>query len=542
MTRKAVKSSTRSDSFWRRLALGAAISFGLHLAVAVWARPDFKDVADRAVAFEVAEITPGPLSPVPSKDEKPPEIEPQGPPAPPPQEEKPAPAEPDESKGAVVEKQDTDPDAAADTDRDTDTEKQADSGSPASSTATDSGSDTETAGGGSGICLHDLFPFAPSRPNWMLWVSMASLRGTVFERDVAATLGAYGITRKLERVTGLDPASDVASILVSAEDILNWNTYFIAASHDVAEERLKNTIAASYSGTSFSWRPTAQGWQADSPDGLRYHCVASGRALIVEALEQSAPRPGPKAGDSDPTPAPQTTSDRSPHKPDPDEPAAGVEAQPGGPAEDTQISRDSDFDSREHKDMDSSGEPPLAPAAYPGWPGQITCLVENEAAGPGAAPSNRNQGAASPQGLEVSPKSSLKPDDGGHWPVAYLYTSDPRALGLPPEQAQNLGFRQASLRSFFSEEKVRIWGRVYLSGSQARIEQLAAGWARLAEASRGDPFVKMLGLSGVFDHLAIKTDPGSVSFTVELTPSQTRAGLLFLRMQGEALGRRLSPP
>ncbi len=506
--------------------MGAAVSFGLHLVVAVWARPDYQDVADRAVDFEVAEITPGPPSSALSdKTKEPPPI--QGPPAPPPPKEpKPEPPESQSSGGAVVEK--TEPDTV------TDSDLRPDTAVSAGSTETDSSVDTdsETAGGGTGICLHDLFDFAPSKPNWMLWVSMASLRGTVFEKDVARTLGSYGITRKLERVTGLDPAGDVSSVLVTAEEILNWKTYFVAASHDVAESRLKKTIAASYSGTSFSWRPTAGGWQAVSPDGFRYHLVASGRALMVEALEEKQVRAD---RDAQKTGAHATEPQIADNDSDPDTSGTDTktrETEPSRPATDTVA--DGESEPLVGSDSGSADGSRFPPGAYPDWPRQIRCLVKSQPA--------EAQPASSGEDTLAFAKGSLRPDDAGHWPVAFLYTSDPRALGLPPDRARSLGFRRVSVRGFFSQHKVRIWGRVYLDSPPEQIERLAAGWSRLAELSRSDPFVKMVGLSGVIDNLSVRAEPGSVAFTVELTPAQTRAGLLFLQMQGEALGRRLSSP
>ena len=369
-------------------------------------------------------------------------------------------------------------------------------------------------GEGGGICLHDLFHFGDGRPSWLMWLSMASFRGTAYQQPLADTLGAFGIYREMAGATGMDPGSEVEGLLVTAENPFDWRSFRVVASYDSGEERLRSRLMARRNrARGFSMHRTEQGYRAEVPGEYRWQMVGSGRVLIVESAPPAPVAAGPFAERRPPPPPPL---------PPPDNPYVdavdagtmvdGGVAQPGAAAD------------------AGVAEPGATPSPAPAgrWPAEVSCLARPDR-GPLFGPS--------PDLGELG-RSHLGPDGQGRWPVALLATTDARALGLDLREDRGLTFRWALVKGFFSDP-VRIEGTVFVEADRARLEGIARSWRIMARQAGGDPLLKMVGLGGIFDRLAIGVDENRIEFSLPLTSGQVRAALLFIQMQGEAIERRI---
>jgi hypothetical protein len=488
----------KADRLWHRLAVAAALSLLVHLALVLWGRPDFREVADFAVEMDIVQGLPGrpdrgPEQESPVTDEEPPEE----PPAPPPKAPLPSPG----AGEAVAEA----PPGIGETDAGA-----ADAGPEQALAAADLPGDAGPGDGG-GICLHDLFRFGEGRPSWLLWLSLASFRGTEYQESLAATLGAFGMYREMAGATGMDPGSEVEGLLVTAEDPFDWGSFRVVASYDSGEERLKSRLLSRRGrAPGFSMHRTDQGYLAEVPGEYRWRLMGSGRVLAVESAPPAPVTAGPfpQAPRAPPPPA----------LPPPDNPyAAPSPLADAGPLSLPDA---------------GSAPPPAPPAAEPApsrrFPDQVTCLTA-PAQGPLFAP------AADLTDLGLS---HLRPDDGGHWPVALLATSDARALGLGFGRDPGLVFRFALVKGIFSDP-VRIEGAIYIEAVPEALGALARKWREAARQARGDPLLGMVGLGGVFDGLRIEVAENRIEFALPLTSGQVQAALLFIQLQGEAIERRI---
>ncbi len=484
-----------TDRLWHRLAVAAAVSLLVHLALVLWNRPDFRPVADYAVEMEVVEGLPG----KPDRGPEPVPQPPEEPPAPPALEEPPAPppaAETGPETGqAVAETPPSMTAALADA-------GPGDAGPDRAVAAADLPGDAGPGDGG-GICLHDLFRFTEGKPSWLLWLSLASFRGTEYQEPLAAALGSFGMYQEMAGATGMDPGQEVEGLLVSATDPFDWGSFRVVASYDSGEERLKSRLTEKRRrAPGFSLRRIGQGWRAEVPGEYRWLLLGSGRVLVVESAPPAPVEDGPFAKRRPPEAPP-------PALPPPENPYAEPEP-PGdaGPA------------------SAPAGGPP--PAEAPRWPDQVTCLVAPEAPALYAPEPHIDQ-----LGL-----SHLRPDAAGHWPVALLATTDARALGLGLRRDKELMFRWALIKGIFSDP-VRLEGTVYFEASVATLERLAGKWRNLAREAGADPLLAMVGLGGVFDRLEISVAENRVEFVLPLTSGQVQAALLFIQLQGEAIERRI---
>jgi hypothetical protein len=494
------RGSGAGDRLGRRLSVAAAASLVVHLALVLWGRPDFRPVADFAVEMEIVEGLPGkpdrgPETAPPTPVEEPPVEEEQ--PAPPPKAPPPAPGAGEvlaEAPPRIPE-----PDAGA-----------ADAGPEQALAAADFPGDAGPGDGG-GICLHDLFRFGDGKPTWLLWLSLASFRGTEYQQPLAATLGAFGIYREMAGATGMDPGGEVEGLLVTASDPFDWSSFRVVASYDSGEERLRSRLLERrHKAPGFSLRRAEQGWRAEVPGEYRWQLLGSGRVLVVESAPPAPVTVGP-FGEPPPPAAPAPPPPENPYA----EPAPVQDAgAPPAPAPPT-----------------GTPAPPTGAAptgAEPRWPEQVTCLVAPEVP-PLYAPE---------PGVDRLGLSHLRPDAAGHWPVALLATTDARALGLGFQRDKGLQFRWALVKGIFSDP-VRLEGTVYAEASAATLEGLARKWRTLAREAGADPLLAMVGLGSVFDRLEISVAENRIGFVLPLTAGQIQAALLFIQLQGEAIERRI---
>jgi hypothetical protein len=468
--------------------LAGPISLLLHLVVLVLARPEYSPVSDFAVEMEVIEMRPGePGAPPP---ETPPEAEPEEPEPeePPEQEIAPDPEataeEPPIETGQLV---DSMPDAGAPSTEPTDAGAEL-----ASGTYPDGGT-----GEGSGICMHDLFPYGEEDTRWVLWLSLASFRGTAYQRDLGRTLRSFALYRKMAGAAGMVPEDEVEGLLVTATNVFDWRTFRVVATYDSGEERLRSRLIANRGAKSgFALTRTEAGYEAAVPGTFRWHMVGSGRVLAVTHEPD-----GDRVERRDPMDAP-------PPPPNPYDDPADAGAQ--GP------------------DSGVGSHPELPPPSFPDWPRQVTCMTRIDP--------ELTTGVRDPP-LGRLARSSLGPDDEGHWPVALLATRDPRAVGLSGATDLPVRFRYAVARAYFTDP-IRIEGRIVFSGRAEEVAMVEATWRKMIRAARADPFLAMAGLRGVFEGLDLESEGSAIRFELPMTESQIQAALLFIQLQGEALERR----
>jgi hypothetical protein len=251
------------------LALAIPASVLLHLVIAVLMRPQYQQVADFAVDFDVMEAVPGPAA---KALPEPPTPEPEPVPTskpPPPKKKKPA-----KSTHRI----------AAKIEKTTPRKKNYRDGGVV-------GTDAGVAEEKGGICMHNLFAYSEPNPSWILWLSMMSFRDTVFQADIARFLSAYKFSRRIMSQTGLESTS-VEGLFISTDNVFDWQAYRVVVSYDSGEEKLRRKLDKnSNKPPGLSWRQTTQGWEATVPGDFRYHLVSSGRVLAVT----DAPTPPPTA-------------------------------------------------------------------------------------------------------------------------------------------------------------------------------------------------------------------------------------------------------
>ena len=459
---------------WRRLTLAVPVSLLLHIILAVLMQPDYQGVSDIAIDMDVIEVAPGPPA-TPSTPEPKPEPEAKTKPVP-----KPAAAKakvPEHAAMLVREEVNRQPDFGV---HDAGSVGFAgDAGARVAGAVGDAGSE------GGGICMHDLLPFSEDDPSWILWLSLNSFRGTVFQKDLGDTLSAYQLSRRIASATGIDAAKDAESLLVTTSNVFDWRSFRIFVTYDSGEEKLRRKLTAVFEKeSSFSLTKTPKGWKAQMPGEFSWHLVGSGRLL---AIAHAPPSPAKSAGGD-----------------------AGLSS----PSK-------------------SSG---ISPGLTKQWPEQVRCVAPDERS---RDTGNEKQGTSVKltHGLRELARSYRVPDADGHWPVALLATRDPRAVGIGSKRArQLLKFRFAVVRAYF-QEPVRIEGQVHFAGEKERIAALAAGWRNFAARASKDPFFVMAGLSHMFDGLTLEAGDDRISFSIEMTQTQVRAALFFIQMQAEALER-----
>jgi hypothetical protein len=266
----------RSDRVWRRLAIAAPLSLLVHFLVLMLTRPEYRPVADVAVDLDVLEAAPGPAPEAPE-------------PAPPEPEAAPA-APPPGEKIAIAPKQKhaepTAPDAGvAAADRD---------GGPTGIAALEG----DAGPGEGGICLHDLFPFAPDDPSWIAWVSMASFRGTEFQSGFSRLLSSFTMYREMAGASGLDPGEDVEGFLVTADPFDDPRSYSVIATYDSGQRSVVRALTESAKDRAgFTMTETTAGTEASVPGAYRWHLVGNGRVLAVTS---EPPAAAPDAGTAAP--------------------------------------------------------------------------------------------------------------------------------------------------------------------------------------------------------------------------------------------------
>lgn len=442
----------RSDRVWRRLAIAAPLSLVAHLVVLMLTRPEYVPVADVAVDLDVVEAAPAP--PPTAPEPAPPEPEP-APVAPPPREEV-----------AVAPERPPLPPATdagvADADRD---------GGPQALAAAEG----DAGPGEGGICLHDLFPYAPDDPSWIAWVSMASFRGTQFESGFARLLSSFTMYREMVGASGLDPGEDVEGFLVTADPFDDPRSYRVIATYDSGQRSLLRALAESGKGRDgYRTTETTTGFEAAAPGAYRWHLVGNGRVLAV-------------------TPEPPADAAGSPIE----APDAGAEA--------------------------------IAAPTHPEWPRAVTCMVD-------VGEKKRKKDAPPPFGQLV--RGLVGPDAGGHWPAAILATRDPRAIGLPRPDALPAAFLWAYAAAYFSEP-TRIEGAVQLDGTDEQVAAVKESWRAMIAGAAKDPFLRLAGLDGTLDGLAIAQDGSRIRFTLPLTGRQIQAALIMLEMQAGGIDAQI---
>ncbi len=440
-----------SGQLWRRLALAIPVSLLLHLLLAVLMRPRYQQVSDFAVDLDVMVANPGPpakavpIEPVP---EPAPELPPKKP-----EKKKP------KSQQQVATKIDEKP-TAEPVERDGGT------------VGTDGGVGDKEGG----ICMPNLFAYSEPNPSWILWLSMASFRNTVYEDDLARFLRAYKFSRRIISDTRLESTA-VEGLLVSTDDVFDWQSYRVVVSYDSGEEKLRSALDKRREETpALRWLQTTQGWEGTIPGSFRYHLVSSGRVLAV-------------------THAPEVPADAD-----------------GGTGE----------------------KAALGPGAFPGWPSQVECISARQQALKKVA---KEEAGKETRQLIKAAREFLVPDAEGHWPVMLLATQDPRTVGIGLHRKE-LGFRLATVRIYFTDP-IRIEGQALLSAEKEQIELYAKALHQTAAATNSDPFMALAGLSHIFNNLVLVPKEDRIEFTLTLSENRTRAALIFLQLQGAALERRL---
>ena len=450
--------------------LALPLSVLVHLIAALIMRPDYRNVSDFAVDFQIIEVTPGPPK--------------QGAPKPEPKEE-PKPEEEKQPEREPSKKSATTPPKVADNatklPKKT-TPEPAPAGIP-------EGAD---AGVGSGICLHDLFVYTESKPAWLLYISMASFRGTVFQKEFGRTFESFDLGRRLTRYMGMNPAEEVEAIFVSSNDIFDWRSFRVVGSYDSGEEKLKGEMSNRLKARQpyFKWREEDGGFVGRLPGEFEWRLIGSGR---VFAIRYSPPVENPAA---------------VPAMPIPDNPFAG------------------DAGSNDAEQA-SDAERPVSPRQ--GWPKQLPCIdVSNE----------KKEKKKTLIDIGQLSKSYLEPDDEGHFPVALLSTTDPRAVGVGRGLGRRLGFSHALFRGYFTDP-VRIEGVLAFNGDEKGVQMLAEGWAADAKRFAGDPILAVTGVSHLLENLSIDSRGSKIHVSLTLTERQVLSTLLFLQLQGKALERQL---
>jgi hypothetical protein len=384
------------------------------------------------------------------------------------------------------------------------------------------GEEVRDAGDGTGICMHNLFAFAPTEPSWLLYVSLASFRETAYQAELGRTFSSFDIGRRIAQSTGMDPMKEVEAMLVTAEDIFDWRTFRVVASYDSGEEKLATGLKKSQgSHPDFKWVETEQGYEAAMPGDFRWHLVGSGRVLAVTHEPKRAQGGGatnPKALPENPFAA----KDAGVKAPD-----AGVKVK----------------------------KPSLPRGSFPDWPRQVECLVEKTddtddeekrkeerpAKSDGqkakrSTPENKKISKNSDNKSDLIQKSEsfLTPDAEGHWPVALLLTQDPRAVGLGLREGRALGFDYALVRGYFTEP-VRVEGTLQFKGNPKRVAALATAWRSMAKQAAGDPFLALAGVSHLLRDIQISSEGQQITFRIEMKQNQVISTLLFLQLQGKVL-------
>jgi hypothetical protein len=448
----------RADRVWRRLAIAAPLSLLVHFLVIMLSRPAYHAVSDVAVALDVLEAAPGP----PPKAPEPPE-EPAAP--------APAPKAPPPDDGIAMPKEAAAKREPSGADAGVAAAEVADAGPRAVAEA-----EADAGAGEGGICLHDLFPYAPVDPSWLAWVSMSSFRGTELESGFSRLLSAFTLYRETAGATGLDPGKDVEGFLVTADPFDDASSYRVIATYDSGQEALLGALRKSSQGAAgFSLAEAADGYEAVVPGAYRWSLVGSGRVLVA------TPEPALSAVSTGTAPA----TDAGP-----------IAAKAKG-----------------HRE----------------WPKEVTCLVP-------AAPTKRKALAALPLGAVV--RSLIGPDSGGHWPALVIATRDPRALGLPRSAQLQAKFLWAYAEVRFSEP-MRVEGTVTLDGTGEQVEAVAAGWRSMLAAAGSDPLLALAGLNGLVGEVKLERDGDRIRFSLPLTSRQIQAALLMLEMQAGAVDRQI---
>jgi hypothetical protein len=458
---------TSSKSALKRLMLALPISVLVHVIVAIVMRPEYRDVSDFAVEFHIVEMAPGaPPKGAPDARETPPEPQPESEATPEPEIAKKAPQLP---KGkddlALPSSPKTDKIAAP-----------VPEGVP----------EGRDAGVGSGICMHDLFAFSDVKPEWMIYISMASFRGTIYQKELGNTFRSFDLGRRLIRYMGLDPADEVEALLVTSKDIFDWRGFEIVASYDSGEEQLKGRMTEALKRNPyFKWKKQDGGFEGRIPGEFEWTLIGAGRVFTVAY----AP-PLPASG------------------------VAEVEL-PANPFSDT----DEGANDSEGGDVEKGAST---------GPVQVSCIVAAE-------PKKQKSGVSD---ITELAKEYLLPDAEGHFPVALLATSDPRAVGIGRRLGRRLGFNHAVIRGYFTEP-VRIEGILSFSKDETGVQRLADMWMQEAKHYAADPLFALAGVSHLLRNLEIKADGTEITFSMMMRERQVISTLLFLQLQGKALERQL---
>jgi hypothetical protein len=466
----------------RRAAAAIAISLLIHIALALYMRPSYQPVNDFAVDLEITT-----MSRLPPKPQKPAE------PAPPPKEEpvKPSPKKAAVPKAAAAEA----PIAAVEKDTDTGVEKPSEE------------QDTDTNEGG-GICMHNLFAFEDTEPAWLLYVAASAFRGSAYEKELDNTFNSFELGRRLADMTGMNLTRDVESLLVSASDIFDWRTFQITLSYDFGEETLMARIKDKQKqAQSFTWNKTDDGFEAAIPGQFRWELIGSGRVMSIayepeQKVVEIPDNPFADAKAATDTAGIKETVD--PKDTETSSPVAGT-------------------------DQAGSASQAASKEKPSNRPRQIECLALSQ---------KKTGGKKSVETLTDIATGLMAPNADGHWPVAVLTTSDPRAVGLGARLGKRMGFEVASVRGYFTDP-VRLEGYLRFSKDPDKVAALAEGWRQDAERFAQDPFMAMAGVSSLLKNLTLTTDGSTLHFSLELKPSQVLSTLLFLQLQGKALERQL---
>jgi hypothetical protein len=343
--------------------------------------------------------------------------------------------------------------------------------------------------------MHDLFPYAPRDPSWLLYVSLASFRNTRFQKSMGSVFGAYELGRELIRTTEIDPATDAETLLVTAENIFDWRSFRVLTTYDSGEDNVKRSLEKiRKENPSFRIQELRTGWEAWVPGRFRWHLVGMGRVLAVTY------EPPVRKGSTEHTKLPDNPFDSS----------------------------DSGMEDAGAKSVDSAA----GPDSFPEWPSQVNCLVQ-----PKTESKNRSDATNDRVPLTGLARSMLRPAADRRYPVAVLTTRDPRAVGLG-RRFSALRFQYAAIRVFFGDD-VRLEGNLRFAGEEATVSLLAAAWRSMARSAARDPLLSMAGLSRLFDGLTLTAKGSEIDFTLHMTEGQANAALIFLELQGEALERQL---
>lgn len=489
MTRQAPpEKKPRSDRLLRRFALALSASALFHLGLALYMRPEYQAVRDRPGLREIVDlgIEPGSKPALPSGAGAAPAQESEPPKQKKAPRPKPRPKDPDAFGLPASSKDDCSLDTASLPEESTADTTIDEEGTGRGTDSDGEGTGTEEGGGGtdssqgSALCLHDLFAYAQGEPNWALWLSMASLRGTVFEQEVSRALRAFEHTRKLSNVTGLDPGRDIEGLLVTAQNVLDWRTYEVVATYDTGEERLRSRLMRTL-GSHAVVSETPAGWAINLPGEQRYYLLGSGRVLLAAYSPAEAPSGMDEASAS----------------------------------------------THGHN---------------PAWPKQVECLAPSRKSrdtDPSLhSPLSFDAGAARVALLRRALRPLLYVDSEGRAPVMAMASTDPRAMGLSRGRVQGgIAVRGAVLRAYFGDE-VRLEALVTVDTDST--EPLAASWRARIDASTQDRFLRMTGLSSVLPRVKVRPVKNGVILSATLSPGEVRAALVFLQMQGEILNRGAS--